>query len=234
MMACMVVFCLCIDITKLSDRRSGCNLFVSVSRTQKRGKHLKPCDFTWFYISSVLQGFSYFKKRWWGVWLYFVHWHHTPPSFRMQFADGYVCFCVSSAKERSNVWNSVIVDASMKILFLRVLGVSETTTTCMVHFCALTHGIKFGIKIADAICLCLLLNTEREANTQNPVTVDDSISNLFFRVLGVSETRRWRVWSVFLCVDIIHFQKLSKHWKQFADVFCLCLFVLHTKWEASA
>ena len=82
----------------------------------------------------------------------------------------------------------MIVDASIKILFLRVLGVSETTMTCMIHFCALTHGIKFGIEIADAICLCLLLNTKREANTQNPVTVDASISNLFFRILGVSET----------------------------------------------
>ena len=153
---------LCIDITKLSDRRSGCNLFVSVSRTQKRGKRLKPCDFTWFYISSVLQGFSYFKKRWWGVWLYFVHWHHTPPSFRRQFTDDYVCLCVSSAKERSNVWNSVIVDASMKILFLRVLGVSETTRTCMVHFCALTHGIKFGIKIAGCNLFVLAFSTQKE------------------------------------------------------------------------
>ena len=225
---------LCIDITKLSGRRSGCNLFASVSRTQKRGKHLKPCDFTWFYISSVLQGFSLFQETVMGCMVVFC----ALASYTSKFSDairGWLClFLCLQRKERSNVWNSVIVDASMKILFLRVLGVSETTTTCMVHFCALTHGIKFGIKIADAICLCLLLNTEREANTQNPVTVDDSISNLFFRVLGVSETRRWRVWSVFLCVDIIHFQKLSKHWKQFADVFCLCLFVLHTKWEASA
>lgn len=41
---------------------------------------------------------------------------------------------------------------------LEGLGVSEMMI-CVVHFCALTHGIKFGTEFADAICLCCVSNT---------------------------------------------------------------------------
>jgi hypothetical protein len=78
-----------------------------------------------------------------GCMVVFCAWHHTPPSFWMQFVDDYVCF-VSQVQKRGRTSETLIVDASIKIPFLRVLGALETTMTCMVYFCALPQGINFG------------------------------------------------------------------------------------------
>ena len=175
---------LCTDISKLSDRRSGSNLFVSVSQTQKRDKHLKPCASIYipFFRASLL------SRNGDGVYgcilcIRIMHLQIFGCNLRMN-----MFLYVSQAQKRGRTSETLIVDAFIRNPFLRVLGVSETTMTCMVHFCALTHWIKIGIEFADAICLCLRINRKKKANTQNPVTEEASVSNLFFGVLGVSDT----------------------------------------------
>ena len=68
-------------------------------------------------------------------------------SYTSKFLDAicrWLCLlCVSSAEERLKIW-TLILDSSIKIPFLRVLGALETTMTYMVYFCALPQVIKFG------------------------------------------------------------------------------------------
>lgn len=60
MMACVVVFC-ALAFPNCRIEEADENLFVSVSHSQERGKHLKPFDFTWLLYevrSSGVKGFQ--------------------------------------------------------------------------------------------------------------------------------------------------------------------------------
>ena len=75
-------------------------------------------------------------------------------SYTSKFSDairGWLRLFVSQAQKRGRTSETLIVDASIKIPFLRFLGVSETSMTCMVYFCALPQGIKFEEDGVDGV-----------------------------------------------------------------------------------